>query len=262
MVEHDISMPLCIDEDLSLVANFAAIASPPRYLEKPIESLRTGSVGTENVLSIALEKRALILHASTSEVYGDPLVHPQPETYWGNVNPVGPRSVYDESKRFAEALVAAYHRKYNIPSIIVRIFNTYGPRMRMDDGRVITNFLSQALSRDFLTIYGNGSQTRSFCYIEDTIAGIYSLVESESGLGPYNIGNPEEISILDLARLVCSITGHNEDSLKMFRLPVDDPSRRKPDIAKVANATGWKPSISLEVGLSKTFRSFLQDPRL
>jgi dTDP-glucose 4,6-dehydratase len=236
------------------VFNFASPASPPEYLRLGIETLRVGSIGTENMLEIAAKYGAGFLHASTSECYGDPLQHPQPESYWGNVNPVGPRSVYDESKRYAEALVMAYHRSRGVNTHLVRIFNTYGPRLHPGDGRVISNFMMQALRGDPLTIYGEGSQTRSFCYVDDLIEGILRLSRSNEHL-PVNIGNPVEFTILECAQAVLEITG-SKSELKFEALPVDDPTRRSPDITKARALLGWEPHISLSEGLGKSLPFF------
>jgi dTDP-glucose 4,6-dehydratase len=236
------------------VFNMASPASPPEYLRLGIETLRVGSVGAENTLEIAERYQAGHLHASTSECYGDPLVHPQPESYWGNVNPVGPRSVYDESKRFAEALVMAYHRSRGVNTHLVRIFNTYGPRLHPGDGRVISNFMMQALRGEPLTIYGDGSQTRSFCYVDDLIEGIVRLSRSDEHL-PVNIGNPEEFTILQCARAVLEVTG-SKSELHFVELPVDDPARRKPDITKARNLLEWEPRVRLKEGLAKSLDFF------
>jgi dTDP-glucose 4,6-dehydratase len=236
------------------VFNFASPASPPEYLRLGIETLRVGSVGVENALKIAEKYGAGFLHASTSECYGDPLVHPQPETYWGNVNPVGPRSVYDESKRFAEAMVMAYHRSRGVNTRMVRIFNTYGPRLHPGDGRVISNFMMQALRGDPLTIYGDGSQTRSFCYVDDLIEGIVRLSRSEEHL-PVNLGNPEEYTILQCANAVLEVTG-SKSELVYVELPVDDPMRRKPDITKARTLLGWEPRVGLMQGLKRSLEFF------
>jgi dTDP-glucose 4,6-dehydratase len=236
------------------VFNFASPASPPEYLRLGIETLRVGSVGVENMLQIAAKYGAVFLQASTSECYGDPLVHPQPETYWGNVNPVGPRSVYDESKRFGEAMVMAYHRSRGVNTRMVRIFNTYGPRLHPGDGRVISNFMMQALRGEPLTIYGDGSQTRSFCYVDDLIEGIVMLSRSEEHL-PVNIGNPVEFTILECAKAVLEVTG-SESKLIYVDLPVDDPTRRRPEITKARTLLGWEPRIGLKEGLQKSLTFF------
>ena len=236
------------------VFNLASPASPPEYLRLGIETLRVGSVGTGNALEIALNYDAGFLHASTSECYGDPLVHPQPEDYWGNVNPVGPRSVYDEAKRYAEALVMAYHRTHGLNTHLVRIFNTYGPRLRPGDGRVISNFMMQALRGEALTVYGEGHQTRSFCYVDDLIEGMVRLSRSAEHL-PVNIGNPNEFTILECAQAVLKATG-SKSALRFAPLPQDDPTRRQPDITRARSLLGWEPQISLPDGLSKSLPFF------
>jgi len=236
------------------VFNMASPASPPEYLRLAIETLRVGSVGTENTLEIAAKYNAGFLHASTSECYGDPLVHPQTEDYWGNVNPVGPRSVYDEAKRYAEALVMAYHRSRGVNTHLVRIFNTYGPRLHPSDGRVISNFMMQALRGQPLTVYGDGSQTRSFCYVDDLIEGILRLARSEEHL-PVNIGNPDEFTILECAQAVLNATGSRSE-LRFEPLPQDDPTRRRPNITKAKTLLGWEPKIDLKDGLAKSLPFF------
>ena len=236
------------------VFNFASPASPPDYLRLGLETLRVGSAGTENTLEIAAKYSAGYLHASTSECYGDPLVHPQTEDYWGNVNPVGPRSVYDEAKRFAEALVMAYHRSRGVNTHLVRIFNTYGPRLHPSDGRVISNFIMQALRGEPLTVYGDGSQTRSFCYVDDLIEGILRLSRSEEHF-PVNIGNPNEFTILECAQAVIEATG-SKSELRFEPLPEDDPARRRPDITKARTLLGWEPQITLPEGLAKSLPFF------
>jgi len=236
------------------VFNMASPASPPEYLRLAIETLRVGSVGTENALEIAAKYNAAFLHASTSECYGDPLVHPQTEDYWGNVNPVGPRSVYDEAKRYAEALVMAYHRSRAVNTHLVRIFNTYGPRLHPSDGRVISNFMMQALRCQPLTVYGDGSQTRSFCYVDDLIEGILRLSRSEEHM-PVNIGNPGEFTILECAQAVLDATG-SKSELRFEPLPQDDPTRRRPDITKAKALLGWEPKINLKDGLAKSLPFF------
>jgi dTDP-glucose 4,6-dehydratase len=236
------------------VFNMASPASPPEYLRLGVETLRVGSVGVENTLRIAERYHAGYLHASTSECYGDPLVHPQVETYWGNVNPVGPRSVYDEAKRFGEAMVMAYHRSRGVNTHLVRIFNTYGPRLHPGDGRVISNFMMQALRGEPLTIYGDGKQTRSFCYVDDLIEGIVRLSRSEEHL-PVNIGNPEEYTILECARAVLEVTGSRSE-LRFLDLPVDDPARRRPDITKARTLLGWEPRVGMKEGLKKSLEFF------
>ncbi|MGO8719354.1 MAG: UDP-glucuronic acid decarboxylase family protein [Acidobacteriaceae bacterium] len=236
------------------VFNLASPASPPEYLRLGIETLRVGSVGVENTLKIAARFKAGYLQASTSECYGDPLEHPQKESYWGNVNPVGPRSVYDEAKRFAEAMVMAYHRSRGVNTHLVRIFNTYGPRLHPGDGRVISNFMMQALRGERLTIYGDGKQTRSFCYVDDLIEGIFRLSRSDEHL-PVNIGNPEEFTILECAQAVLEITG-SKSELCFVDLPVDDPTRRRPYIAKARELLGWEPRVALREGLRKSLEFF------
>jgi dTDP-glucose 4,6-dehydratase len=236
------------------VFNLGSPASPPEYLRLGIETLRVGSLGVENTLQIAAKYGAGYLQASTSECYGDPLEHPQPETYWGNVNPVGPRSVYDEAKRFGEAMVMAYHRSRAVDTRIARIFNTYGPRLHPGDGRVISNFMMQALRGEPLTIYGDGSQTRSFCYVDDLIEGFVLLSRSEEHL-PVNLGNPEEFTILDCAKAVLKVTGSGSE-LSYIDLPVDDPTRRRPDITKARALLGWEPRVGLMEGLKKSLPFF------
>jgi dTDP-glucose 4,6-dehydratase len=256
-VEHDICQPFAPDfnqEPLDYVFNMASPASPPEYLRLGIETLRVGSIGTENILEIAARNDAGFLQASTSECYGDPLQHPQTEEYWGNVNPVGPRSVYDESKRFAEALVMAYHRYRGVNTHLVRIFNTYGPRLHPSDGRVISNFMMQALRGEPLTIYGDGNQTRSFCYVDDLIEGILRLSRSSEHM-PVNIGNPTEFTILECARAVLEVTGSRSE-MRLEPLPEDDPARRRPDITKARALLGWEPRISLHEGLQKSLDFF------
>jgi dTDP-glucose 4,6-dehydratase len=235
--------------------HFASPASPIDYLELPIQTLKVGALGTHKALGLALAKKARFLLASTSEVYGDPLLHPQQEDYWGNVNPIGPRGVYDEAKRFAEAMVMAYHRYHGVDTRIVRIFNTYGPRMRLDDGRVVPNFIGQALRGEPLTIYGDGSQTRSFCYVDDLIEGIYRLLISDE-VEPVNVGNPAEMSILDFAHLVNRLTGSKAGIVyEDYRIP-DDPQVRQPDISKARRVLNWEPKVDLEAGLQKTIEWF------
>ena len=236
------------------VFNMASPASPPEYLRLAIETLRVGSVGTENTLKVAQQYGAGYLHASTSECYGDPLEHPQVETYWGNVNPVGPRSVYDEAKRYAESLVMAYHRYRGVNTHLVRIFNTYGPRLHPDDGRVISNLMMQALRGDPLTVYGDGSQTRSFCFVSDLIDGIARLSRSEEHL-PVNIGNPDEFTILECAQAVLEVT-ESKSELRFEALPEDDPTRRRPDITKARTLLGWEPKVTLREGLVKSLDFF------
>ena len=262
-LERDVSRPFGVDGPVEAVLHLASAASPPDYLARPIETLQVGSAGTFNTLELARRSGARYLLASTSEVYGDPLVHPQPEAYWGNVNPVGPRSVYDEAKRFAEAMATAYRRTYATDVKIVRIFNTYGPGFRPGDGRAVPNFIAQALAGKPLTIYGDGSQTRSFCFIDDEVYGLLSLLESDWRGGPMNIGNPEEHTILEVARLVIELTGSSSD-IAFRPLPADDPIRRCPDITLAKRHLGWKPEVGLADGLRKTiawFRDHRDDER-
>jgi dTDP-glucose 4,6-dehydratase len=252
--EHDISKPYYIDGPVDFILHFASPASPIDYLELPIQTLKVGSLGTHNTLGVARAKGARLLLASTSEVYGDPLVNPQKETYWGNVNPVGPRGVYDEAKRFAEAMVMAYHRYHGVETRIVRIFNTYGPRMRLRDGRVVPAFVSQALAGQPMTVFGDGSQTRSFCYVDDLIEGIFRLLLSER-VEPTNIGNPHEMTILQFAEEIKRITG-SASGIEMRPLPVDDPKQRRPDITIAREVLGWEPRVGLQQGLEKTIAYF------
>ena len=240
-VDHDVSVKIKVDGPLDYVLHFASPASPVDYLKYPIQTLKAGSLGTHNALGLAKSKKAKFLLASTSEVYGDPLVNPQPESYWGNVNPVGPRSVYDEAKRFSEAITMAYHRECKLDTKIVRIFNTYGPRMRRNDGRAIPNFITQALEGKSLTVYGKGRQTRSFCYVDDLVRGLYALMLS--GLNdPVNIGNPNEESLLYLAKRIISLTG-SRSTIVYKCLPVDDPKVRRPDITKAKKQLNWSPKV-------------------
>ena len=253
-IAHDISKHIAIEEPLDYVLHFASPASPVDYQKIPIQTLKVGSLGTHNTLGIALAKKAKYVLASTSEVYGDPLVNPQPESYWGNVNPVGPRGCYDESKRFAEALTMAYHRTHNIDIRIARIFNTYGPRIRKNDGRSVPNFITQALSNKPITVYGNGKQTRSFCYISDMIDGIYKLMTS--GINePVNLGNPDEHTIMELAEIIKKLT-HSKSKIMFKKLPVDDPHVRCPEIMRAREELKWEPKIGLKEGLSKTIGWF------
>ena len=258
-IEHDISKPLFVNEPLDRVLHFASPASPVDYLQLPIQTLKVGSLGTHNMLGLARAKGARILLASTSEVYGDPEIHPQREDYWGNVNPIGVRGVYDEAKRFSEAMVMAYHRAHGLETRIVRIFNTYGDRMRLDDGRVLPNFMGQVLRGEPLTIYGDGSQTRSFCHVSDLVDGIVRLMESDTPL-PVNIGNPEEITILQFAQEILNLSGSK--SLLSFKpLPQDDPKVRQPDITKARQILGWEPRVSRQDGLARTLEHFRQRVR-
>jgi dTDP-glucose 4,6-dehydratase len=260
-VLHDVSTPIEIDGPVDFVLHFASPASPIDYLELPIQTLKVGSLGTHNALGLAKAKGARYLLASTSEVYGDPLVHPQPESYWGNVNPVGPRGVYDEAKRFAEAMTMAYHRVHGLDTRIVRIFNTYGPRMRPRDGRVVPAFIQQALAGEPMTVFGDGGQTRSFCYVDDLIEGIFRLLMSAEVM-PTNIGNPHEMTILQFAERIKALTG-SSSAIDFRPLPEDDPKTRQPDIAKARAILGWEPRVPLDDGLGRTieyFRSLAATP--
>ena len=249
LLEHDVSTGIPVDGPMAAVLHFASPASPPAYLARPLETLAVGSEGTRHALELARAHGARFLLASTSEVYGDPLVHPQPESYLGNVNSVGPRAVYDEAKRFAEAMTMAYHREYGLDTKIVRIFNTYGPRMAPGDGRVVTNFLEQALAGAPLTVYGDGSQTRSFCWVDDEVRGFLALLASD-WTGPMNLGNPGEFTVLELAKIIIEVT--ESDSEIVFEpLPVDDPTRRRPDITLAREVLGWKPEIDLHTGVTR-----------
>jgi dTDP-glucose 4,6-dehydratase len=261
-VQHNISTYTYVAGPLDGVLHFASPASPIDYLEHPIATLKVGALGTHNALGLAKAKNARFFLASTSEVYGDPLVHPQPESYWGNVNPIGPRGVYDEAKRFAEAMTMAYHRAHNVDTRIVRIFNTYGPRMRPYDGRVVSNFIVQALQGEPITIYGDGKQTRSFCYVDDEIEGIYRLFMRGDN-EPTNVGNPNEFTVTQLAELVVELTG-TQSQVEYKPLPQDDPKVRQPDITRARKMLGWEPRISLQDGVSRTieyFRSTLVTPQ-
>ena len=255
-VHHDVSNYIYIQGDLDAILHFASPASPVDYLGLPIPTLKVGSLGTHNALGLALAKDARLLLASTSEVYGDPLVHPQIEDYWGHVNPIGPRGVYDEAKRFAEAMTMAYHRYHNVDTRIIRIFNTYGPRMRLNDGRVVPNFIKQALNGEPLTVYGEGAQTRSFCYVSDLVDGIYRLLLSDE-VEPVNIGNPAEMTILDFAQVINKFTA-NAGGIKYEPLPVDDPKQRRPDITKARTILEWEPRVPLQEGMAKTIPWFAQ----
>src|SRR3954471_2329858 len=248
-VNHDVTEPFFIEERVDYVFHLASPASPIDYLRLPLHTLKVGSYGTHNMLGLAKFKRARFLIASTSEVYGDPQVHPQPETCWGHVNPIGPRGVYDEAKRYAEALTMAYHRQQGVDTCIARIFNTYGPRMRPNDGRAIPTFLRQALANQPMTVYGDGSQTRSFCYVDDLVRGLVLLMESGEHL-PVNIGNPEERTLLELAETIKRVTGTSSE-IVFEALPVDDPQQRRPDITRAGQVLGWKPEVSLEDGLAR-----------
>jgi nucleoside-diphosphate-sugar epimerase len=249
-VEQDVSAGLSIDGDVDWILHFASPASPVDYLNHPLETLKVGSLGTLNVLELASEKSAGVMLASTSEVYGDPKVHPQPESYWGNVNPIGPRAVYDEAKRFAEATAASFARSRKMTVKIARIFNTYGPRMQRDDGRAAPNFIVQALQNRPLTVHGDGSQTRSLCFVEDLVEGLFSFLQSDA-TGAMNVGNPEEVSILELAQLVCEIAKSSSE-IEFSERPVDDPEVRCPDITRARDLLGWEPKIPLREGLERT----------
>jgi dTDP-glucose 4,6-dehydratase len=257
-VNHDVTERIVVDEPVDVVFHLASPASPIDYLRLPLHTLKVGSYGTHNALGLAKFKRARFLLASTSEVYGDPQVHPQPESYWGNVNPIGPRGVYDEAKRYAEAMTMAYHRQQGVDTCIARIFNTYGPRMRPHDGRAIPTFLRQALAGQPLTVFGDGSQTRSFCYVDDLVRGLQLLAVSEEHL-PVNLGNPEECSLLDLARSVQKVTGSSSE-IVFEALPVDDPQVRQPDITRARELLGWEPQIALEEGLRRVLDSLQAEP--
>jgi dTDP-glucose 4,6-dehydratase len=251
---HDVSRPVRVDGPVDFVLHLASPASPRDFPTYPIQIVKVGTLGTHNMLGLALAKRARFLLASTSEVYGDPLVHPQPEEYWGNVNPLGPRGCYDEAKRCAEAFTMAYHRAHGLDTRIVRIFNTYGPRMRLDDGRVISNFMTQALRGEPLTVYGDGSQTRSLCYVDDLVDGILRVLDSSDAL-PFNLGSEHEITILELAREVASLAGSGA-GVKHEPLPQDDPRQRRPDLTRARSILGWEASVSLGEGLQRTLEYF------
>ncbi len=252
---HDVSKFVHIPGNLDYILHFASPASPIDYLKMPIQTLKVGSLGTHNLLGLAKSKNARILIASTSEVYGDPLVHPQTEEYWGNVNPVGPRGVYDEAKRFQEAITMAYHTYHGLETRIVRIFNTYGPRMRMEDGRVLPAFFTQAIRGEGLTVFGDGSQTRSFCYVDDLVEGIYRLLLSDYPY-PVNLGNPSEITILEFAQEILRLVGNSKAFIDYRPLPVDDPKQRKPDISKAQSLLQWEPGVNRSEGLEKTYAYF------
>ncbi|MBL7056236.1 SDR family oxidoreductase [Candidatus Woesearchaeota archaeon] len=253
-INHNVSEHINVEEDLDYIMHFASPASPIDYQKIPIQTLKVGSLGTHNTLGLALAKKAIYMIASTSEVYGDPQVNPQPESYWGNVNPVGPRGCYDEAKRFSEALVTAYHNIHKVDTRIVRIFNTYGPRMRKDDGRAVPNFLTQALNNEPITVYGDGKQTRSFCYVSDLIEGIYRLLMSNIN-DPVNIGNPEEYTLIEFAEKIKELT-QAKSEITFKELPVDDPLIRCPDITKAKKELGWEPKFGLEEGLKNTIEFF------
>jgi dTDP-glucose 4,6-dehydratase len=252
--EQDVTQPFTVEGEFDAVLHMASPASPRDYLEWPVETLEVGSIGTRNMLEIARRDEALFLLTSTSESYGDPLEHPQVETYWGNVNPVGPRSCYDESKRFAEAMTMAYHRKHGVRTHIARIFNTFGPRMKLKDGRVVPAFLDQALNGEPLTVFGDGTQTRSFCYVSDLVDGLYRLLLSDE-VYPVNLGNPREMTISEFAEAILALM-HSDSPITYLPLPQDDPKQRKPDITKARTLLGWEPKVDLEEGLEKTIEFF------
>ncbi len=253
-IKHDVTNYIFAEGKIDAILHFASPASPVDYLQYPIQTLKVGSLGTHKALGLAKEKKAKFLLASTSEVYGNPLIHPQKEDYWGNVNPIGPRGVYDEAKRFAEAMTMAYHRYHGVDTRIARIFNTYGPRMRLNDGRVVPNFIHQALRGEDLTIYGDGSQTRSFCYIEDLVEGMVRLLFSRE-IEPVNLGNPDEYSIQDFAKVILQVTG-SRSRIVYQPLPTDDPRVRKPDISRARAVLGWNPKVELKEGIGKTIPYF------
>jgi nucleoside-diphosphate-sugar epimerase len=259
-IKHNVIEPLQrIEGKIDQIYHLASRASPIDYQEYPVETALANSVGTDRMVNLALDKNARILFTSTSEAYGEPREHPQKESYWGNVNPVGVRSCYDESKRFGEALMMAYHREYGVDIKIVRIFNTYGPRMRVDDGRVIPNFITQALKNKSITIYGDGKQTRSFCYVEDMVDGIIKMMNSKE-IGPKNLGNPKEFTMLDTAKLIIKFTG-SKSKLVYMPLPEDDPTKRQPDISKAREFLGWEPKVDFEMGLKKTIDWFNENSK-
>jgi dTDP-glucose 4,6-dehydratase len=253
-IKHDVTNYIYVEGKLDYLLHFASPASPIDYDKLPIQTLKVGSLGTHKALGLAKEKGATFLLASTSEVYGDPLVHPQPEEYWGNVNPIGPRGVYDEAKRFAEAMTMAYHRFHGVDTRIIRIFNTFGPRMRLQDGRAIPNFIRQALLGEDITVFGDGAQTRSFCYISDLVEGIYRVLMSGAVM-PVNLGNPQEMTILDLARSIIRLT-NSRSKIRFVPLPQDDPKVRRPDITRARQLCGWEPKVGFEEGLAKTIPYF------
>jgi len=255
---HDLTEPFFLDEDIDFVYHLASPASPIDYMRLPLHTLKVGSYGTHHMLGMAKFKRARFLLASTSEVYGDPKIHPQPETYWGHVNPIGPRGVYDEAKRYAEALTMAYHRQQGVDTCIARIFNTYGPRMRPFDGRAIPTFMRQALSNKSVTVYGDGSQTRSFCYCDDLIRGLVLLAESNENL-PVNLGNPDEMTLVALAEMIIRVTGSTSEII-FEALPIDDPNVRKPDITRASQVLGWEPKVPLEEGLERLYSLMSRPP--
>ena len=253
-IDHDVSNYIDVPGEVDAVLHFASPASPIDYLEMPIQTLKVGSLGTHNTIGLAMAKAATFFIASTSEVYGDPQQHPQQETYWGNVNPIGPRGVYDEAKRFAEAMTMAYHRHHDLDTRIVRIFNTYGPRMRPNDGRVVSNFIVQALRGENLTIYGDGSQTRSFCFVDDEVRGLLALLDSGEH-DPVNIGNPGELTVAELADIVIDVVGSSSD-VGFHPLPVDDPMQRRPDVGRAKELLGWEPHVGLREGIERTATYF------
>ena len=250
----NVNEKIVVDGDVRFVLHFASPASPPQYDANPIHTLKVGTLGTMNMLGLARAKRATFLLASTSEVYGDPLVHPQPETYWGNVNPIGPRGCYDEAKRCAEAFAMAYHRAHGVDTRIVRIFNTHGPRMQVLDGRAVPNFMAQALRGQPLTVYGDGSQTRSLCYVSDLVRGVIAVLERGDEL-PVNLGNPEEVTVLELAETIVRLAG-SDSTIEFRELPIDDPRQRRPDISRARTLIGWEPEVDLEDGLRMTLEYF------
>src|SRR5438132_8083501 len=253
-VKHDVTGYLVVEGSLDYVLHFASPASPHDYLEMPIQTLKVGALGTHRTLGLARAKRATFLLASTSEVYGDPLVHPQPETYWGNVNPIGPRGCYDEAKRCAEAFAMAYHRAHGVDTRIIRIFNTHGPRMQVLDGRAVPNFMAQAVRGEPLTVYGDGSQTRSLCYVSDLVRGILAAIEKGDDQ-PVNLGNPEEVTVLELAQIIVRLSG-SCSPIEFKPLPIDDPKQRRPDITRARKLLGWQPEVGLEDGLRRTLEYF------
>jgi dTDP-glucose 4,6-dehydratase len=250
----NVNEPILVDGDVRYVLHFASPASPPQYDANPIHTLKVGTLGTMNMLGLARAKSATFLLASTSEVYGDPLVHPQPETYWGNVNPIGPRGCYDEAKRCAEAFAMAYHRAHSVDTRIIRIFNTHGPRMQVSDGRAVPNFMAQAIRGEPLTVYGDGSQTRSLCYVSDLVRGVLAVLAKGDDM-PVNLGNPREVTMLELARTIIELSG-SKSRIVHKELPVDDPKQRQPDITRARTVLGWEPEVGLEDGLSRTLEYF------
>jgi dTDP-glucose 4,6-dehydratase len=252
--QSNVNEHIDVDGDVRYVLHFASPASPPQYDANPIHTLKVGTLGTMNMLGLAHAKRATLLLASTSEVYGDPLVHPQPETYWGNVNPIGPRGCYDEAKRCAEAFAMAYHRAHGVDTRIIRIFNTHGPRMQVSDGRAVPNFMAQAIRGEPLTVYGDGSQTRSLCYVSDLVGGVLATLEKGDEM-PVNLGNPEEVTVLELAQVIVRLAG-SHSQIEFRSLPVDDPKQRRPDITHARELLGWQPEVPLEDGLARTLEYF------